>query len=310
MKKNTFGKTGYRVSPIGFGGAPVGYLGVDQERINTILGRLLDAGVNVIDTAACYPGSEAAIGRAVAHRRDDYVLVTKCGHKVEGVRGADWSARLIGETVDRALEKLRTDHIDVMLLHSCDLKILKKGDAIGALVKARDAGKIRWLGYSGDNKPALYAAGLPDVAVIQISVSICDQANLDDVLPAARENNVGVMAKRPIANAAWRKPSEQSGIYADYARTYRQRLGKMDITPEGLGFEGDPGVVWPEIALRFTLSQPGISTAIIGTTNPGRVDANIAALKKGPLPAPVLKKIRAAFKKAEARSGKRWTGQI
>ena len=72
MNKNAFGKTGLSVTPIGFGGAPIGYLGTEQGRITRILGELLDLGVNVIDTAECYPGSEEAIGAAVGHRREVY----------------------------------------------------------------------------------------------------------------------------------------------------------------------------------------------------------------------------------------------
>jgi len=309
MKTNTLGKTLLQVTPLGFGGAPVGYLGAGQARISAILGKLLDSGINVIDTAECYPGSEEAIGKAVGHRRDDYVLITKCGHRVEGLNGEEWSPALIDASVDSSLRRLRTDHIDVMLMHSCDLATLKKGEVLEVLVKARDAGKIRWLGYSGDNEEAAHAAELPDVAVIETSISICDQANIDHVLPRARERNVGVIAKRPLANAAWRPLSAQQGIYADYAKTYTERLEKMRLTPADLGFAGKPESVWPEIALRFTIWQAGVSTAIVGTTNPERVAANIAAAGRGPMGRDALERIRAAFKKAEAESGQVWTGQ-
>src|SRR5205085_8132144 len=112
------------------------------------------------------------------HRRKDYVLVSKCGSTLPDVPGAEWSAQLVAGTVDRALRQLKTDHLDVMLLHSCDLQTLKKSEALGALAKAREAGKIRFAGYSGDNEAAAYAAGLPDVAVIETSINIADQANI------------------------------------------------------------------------------------------------------------------------------------
>jgi aryl-alcohol dehydrogenase-like predicted oxidoreductase len=309
MDKVSFGKTGLDVTRLGFGGGPVGYLGTEKERVATVLNTLLDSGVNLIDTAACYPGSEEAIAQAVAHRRDEYILVTKCGHNVDGVRGAEWSDRLIRQTVDRALKLLKTDHIDVMLLHSCNLKTLQRGVAIGALVKAREAGKIRFAGYSGDNEEAAYAAGLPEVAVIETSISICDQVNIDAVLTLAGRHGAGVIAKRPIANAAWKSSSEQPGIYAGYASTYSERLAKMNIAPADLGFDGDPKAVWPEIALRFTLSQPGVHTAIAGTTDPEHVKANLAAAEKGPLPDDAVRKIREAFSSAESKAGSAWSGQ-
>ena len=72
-----------QVSPLGFGGAPIGYLATGQQQVARILNLLLDAGVNVIDTAECYPGSEPLIGQAVGHRRKEFVLVTKCGHQAD-----------------------------------------------------------------------------------------------------------------------------------------------------------------------------------------------------------------------------------
>jgi aryl-alcohol dehydrogenase-like predicted oxidoreductase len=307
MQKSPFGRTGLSVSPLGFGAAPIGFLKTDQDRVAAMLNFMLDAGVNLIDTAAMYQGSEALIGQAVGHRRGEFVLVSKCGTKVPDVDAPPWSAELVAKTVDRALRNLKTDHLDVMLLHSCDLETLQKGEALGALVKARAAGKIRHAGYSGDNETAACAASLPDVAVIETSINIADQRNIDVALPAAREHNVGVIAKRPIANAGWKDLSEQRGLYQTYAKTYSDRLKQMRLIPAELGFDAAPEEAWPELALRFTLSQPGVSTAIIGTTNPENARRNLAIVEKGPLPSVVVEKVRAAFRAADP--GGTWTGQ-
>ena len=309
MELRNLGKTGLEVSALGFGGAPIGYLETDRRQVVEILNTLLDRGVNLIDTAATYSGSEEAIGEAIGHRRDDYVLVSKCGQAFEDIEGTAWSSLAIEQTVERALRRLKTDHVDVMLLHSCDKETLKKGEALGALVKARDAGKIRFVGYSGDKEAAAHAAGLDEVAVIETSVSICDQANIEGVLPEARRNNVGVLAKRPIANAAWKDASEQRGIYVNYAKTYAGRLAKMAIAPADLGFPGEVGTAWSEIALRFTLSQPGVTTAIVGTTKASNVERNLEALSKGVLPENVVAELRAAFRRAEAAAGEPWLAQ-
>jgi len=309
VEKRTFGKTGLEVSVLGFGGAPIGFLETEQAQVGRILNLMLDRGVNLIDTAAMYRGSEELIGATVGHRRDEYVLVSKCGQAYPDLPGAAWSETVILATVDRALKRLRTDHLDVMLLHSCGLDILQNGEALGALVKARDAGKIRFAGYSGDNDEAVFACGLEDVAVLQTSINLVDQANIKAALPAAIAANVGVMAKRPIANAAWKPLETQRGLYSSYARLYTERFQAMGLNPADLGFEGDPARVWPEIALRFTLSQPGVTTAIVGSTNPANVEANIEAASKGPLDAETLTVIRNAFARAEAASGEVWTGQ-
>lgn len=309
METRRFGMTGLDISVLGFGGGPVGYLDTDRKQVAEILNTLLDRGINLIDTAAGYPGSEEAIGEGVGHRRDDYVLVSKCGRAFDDIEGAAWSAQAIGQTVDRALKRLRTDHLDVMLLHSCDLETLEKGEAIGALVTARDAGKIRFLGYSGDNEAAVYAAGLEEVDVIETSVNICDQANMDSVLPLAVQNNIGVLAKRPIANAAWRDSSEQGGMYKNYAQTYSDRLARMAITPADLGFPGDAAAAWPEIALRFTLAQPGVTAAIVGTTRVANAERNLEIVYKGALSEESVAALRASFQRAQAADGTPWPGQ-
>ncbi len=306
MEKRIFGKTGLSVTSLGFGAGPIGYLATDQEQVTTILNTLLDAGVNFIDTAAGYQGSEEAIGKAVGHRRHEFVLVSKCGRQSEGLPGADWSRELIATTVDQSLRRLKTDHLDVMLLHSCDLEVLQNGEALAALVKARQAGKLRFIGYSGDNEAAAFAARHPEVAVIEMSVNLCDQANLETVLPLARERNVGVIAKRPIANSAWRSPDQFKGIYLDYAKPYRDRFAAMDLCPSDLGFASDAD--WPEIALRFTLSHPGVHVAIIGTTKPGNARRNVETASKGPIPEQAVEQIRTAFKRAAAAQGQEWPG--
>ena len=303
MKKVRFGKTNLLVSPLGFGAAPIGFLDTEQDKVASILNTLLDAGVNVIDTAAMYQGSEELIANAVGHRRDEYVLVTKCGTEVPHAKGKAWSAELIRNTVDAALRRLRTDVLDVMLLHSCDLETLKKGEALGELVKARDAGKIRFAGYSGDNDAAAFAAAHPDVAVLETSISLVDQVNIDRALPVARKHDVAVIAKRPIANSCWRPLSDFQKFYPDYVRPYADRFQKMSLRPQDRGVPN--ATDWAEIALRFTLSHEGVHTAIIGTTNPENARSNISSADKGPLPTEAVRKIRDAFAKA---SNNQWPG--
>jgi aryl-alcohol dehydrogenase-like predicted oxidoreductase len=131
--------------------------------------------------------------------------------------------------------------------------------------------------------------------------------NIDRVLPKAAANNLGVLAKRPVANAAWKDLGEQPGLYKSYAKTYTDRLAKMRLDPTELGFGAAPQQAWPELALRFTLSQPGVHCAIIGTTNPDNARANLAAAEKGPLPPEVVKKIRETFRRADPKG--QWLGQ-
>lgn len=302
MQKRTLGRTGLDVSIIGLGSAPAAYLATDVAKFESLLNQVLDAGVNLIDTAASYPESEKTLGQLLASRRSEFVLVSKCGSKVPGIDGAAWSDALITATVDRAVVSLGPTPIDVMLLHSCDLATLKKGEAIGALMRAKQAGKIRHIGYSGDNEAAAYAVTLPEIEVLETSINVVDQINIDQALPAAVQHMVGVIVKRPIANAAWKDISQQQGLYKNYAKTYTERFEQMGVKPQDLGFND-----WPELALRFTLSQSGVTTAIIGTTNRANAMANLAAAGKGQLDAGVIEQIRAAFKQADPNG--QWLGQ-
>src|SRR5438552_2163983 len=248
MKHAAFGKAGLSVSALGFGAAPAAYLGAHRQQTIGMINDLLDAGMNVIDTAASYPGSEQFIGEHFSHRRSDYVLISKCGSTIPESSAPAWSTAQIAASVDRSLRWLKTDRIDVMLLHSCELDILQRNEALGALIKARDAGKISFAGYSGDNEAAAYAATLDDVAVIETSINIVDQINIDLVLPEARSRQIGVVAKRPIANAAWKPPHHQPGMYQSYAKTYTERFAKLKLNPRDLGFDGPPEQQWPQIA--------------------------------------------------------------
>ena len=307
MEKRILGKTGFEVSILGFGSAPAAFLKADAVVSTKLVHSLLDSGINLVDTATMYPGSHEFIGEYLSPRRNEFVLVSKVGQKMAGCSAAAWSGELIAHAIDQALLRMKTDHVDVMLLHSCDLSTLQNGEALGAMIKARDQGKINYVGYSGDNDAAAYAATLPDIAVIETSINIADQHNIDLVLPTAIKNNVGIIVKRPIANACWKDINSQLGLYKTYAAEYTKRFTAMGLTLDELGLEGDPAQVWPQVALRFTLFQQGVTSAIVGTTSPDNASRNILTATQGPLPAHIVARIRAAFRKANSEGT--WLGQ-
>ena len=158
MELRQFGKTDMRVSVLGFGGAEIGYQGIEQSRVNQLLNTALDGGLNVIDTAECYVDSQEKIGAAVGHRRGDYYLFTKMGHDFPGSTGAHWSPGLLRESIEHSLKALRTDRLDLLQLHTCSLEMLKEGSVIAILQDAKAAGKTRYIGYSGDREEAAWAA--------------------------------------------------------------------------------------------------------------------------------------------------------
>ena len=264
-----------RVSVLGFGGAEIGYESVAQNTVEELLNSALDAGLNVIDTAECYEGSEELIGKAVSHRRQDFFLFTKCGHP-RGPGSEDWSTPSILESIERSLRLLKTESVDLIQLHSCSEATLKKGDVISALQTAREKGFTRYIGYSGDSLAAKYAAECGAFDVLQTSINIADQEAIALALPIAREKHMGVIAKRPIANAAWKsghKPIDS------YHQPYWDRLTKLKYDfLSSANLEKSISV-----ALRFTLSVPGVHTAIVGTTKPERWQENAKLAGAGAL---------------------------
>ena len=296
MERRRLGRTGLRVSVLGFGGSEIGYERASQTAVDRLLGSALDAGLNVIDTAECYERSEQLIGAALATRRRECVVFTKCGHA--GVWGrADWRFASLVASIERSLERLRTDHVDLVQLHSCSEDVLRRGDAIRALETARERGLARFIGYSGDGAAARFAVECGAFDTLQTSLSVADQEPLHLTLPLAAERDMGVIAKRPIANVAWvgtRKPSRRA-----YGYEYWQRLQKLDYD-----FMKGPDAL--ATALRFTLSVPGVDTAIVGTARPGRFEENARHLAAGKLAAAEIAAIRARWAEVAGRS---WVGQ-
>ena len=305
LEKRRFGKTDMTVGVLGFGGAEIGYEKTDQATVEKLLNAALDAGLNVVDTAECYVDSEIQIGTAIAHRRKDFYLFTKCGHVSEGgERGSDWSKAGITSSLERSLKRLKTDAVDLLQLHSCSLEELQKGECIEALEAAKKAGKTRYIGYSGDSKAARFAVECGRFDSLQTSINICDQECIELTLPLAKEKSMGVIAKRPIANAVWRHEGKPP---SGYHHEYWDRLQKlkyefaMGEARNRQDADGPAGV-----AMRFTAMQPGVHVLIVGTTKPERWKQNADLLAAGPLPKAQLDTIRARWKEVATAE---WGGQ-
>jgi aryl-alcohol dehydrogenase-like predicted oxidoreductase len=300
MEKRRLGKTDMDVSVIGFGGSEIGYEKASAETAGALLNNALDLGINVIDTAECYHSSEELIGQTIANRRDQFFLFTKCGHPHGAESAPNWSQDSILESIQRSLARLQTEHVDIVHLHSCSEAELRKGDAIAALQTARNRGYTRYIGYSGDSHAARYAVECGAFDTLQTSLNIADQEALELTLPIAQQHNLGVIAKRPIANAAWKsghKPIES------YHHEYWERLRKLNY--DFLRQLDVPAAV--AIALRFTLTAPGVHTAIVGTAKPERLQENINLLSEGPLDQEQFNAIRERWEELAPRI---WVGQV
>jgi aryl-alcohol dehydrogenase-like predicted oxidoreductase len=285
------GATGLTVSALGLGAGQIGEAGIEDAVAARVLHAALDAGIRLVDTARGYGSSEERIGRHLAGREDAFVLVTKVGYDVEGAE--DWTAAAVTAGVERALRTLRRETLDVALLHSCSLEVLARGEVVEALLAARDAGNVRVAGYSGENEALRWAVASGHFGAVETSVNLADQWSLAHVLPDAAARGVGVIAKRPLANAPWRFADRPVG---EYAELYWERLRALRLEPA----DGD----WAGTALRFSAFAPGVWAAIVGTASVEHLREAVAAVERGPLPAAEAARWREAFAPYEER----WAG--
>jgi aryl-alcohol dehydrogenase-like predicted oxidoreductase len=289
----TLGATGIEVPVLGLGAGPLGDARLDEAAVDMLVARALDLGVTLFDTAPSYGTSEARLGRALGPRRHEAVIVTKGGYGVDGV--ADWTGDVIRLGIDAALRRLATDVIDVFLLHSCDAATLGRDDILGELERAKAAGKIRACGYSGENEALAAAVSSRRFDVVECSVSPFDRNSLTGPVGAAAAAGLGVLAKRTLANAAWRHVSAPE---ASDVRVYWERARAMAIDPSPLA--------WPELSLRFAAYAGGVSTALLGTASAHHLADACDAVRRGPLDAEISARLADAWR----AHGRDWPGVI
>jgi len=293
IRKRAFGNTGFDVSLLGYGAGQVGSPSVSEKDAEMLLNAVLDSGITLIDTARGYGKSEERIGKYLSHRRKDFILSTKVGYDIPGF--VNWTYDIILAGIDEALRVLQTDMIDIVHLHSCSVDMLERGEVTQALENARQSGKIRAAAYSGENEALAYAIDSGRFQAIQTSVNICDQRVMDRKLPTTVRRGIGVIAKRPLANAPWR--FEKRPI-ANYAEEYWLRWKAMQVDPHGMA--------WPELALRFAAFTPGVHSCIVATLNLDHLKENMAIIEKGPLADEMIVAMRSSFKEHDHN----WIGQI
>lgn len=289
MIYRNFGNTGLKVSALGFGAGQIGDYNVPEKQVEHLLNGALDLGINLIDTARGYYASEERVGKYISHRRSEFILSTKVGYGIEGFH--DWTYDIIIAGVDDALRILRTDYIDIVHLHSCSLDILQNGEVIDALNKTVENGKVSIAAYSGENEELKFAVDSNLFSSIMTSVNICDQVDIDNSIKAAKVKKMGVIAKRPLANALWRFAERP---YGNYAETYWLRWKEMNL-PE----QND----WQDIFIRFSAFTNGVDSAIIGTTKIDHLKQSIRSIEKGPLPEDIFNTIRKSFNQS-------WRGEV
>ena len=303
MEMRTLGKTGLRVSRLGAGLVEIGQFSIDEvQQAGRILGVALDAGINFLDTAECYANSEELIGLTVGHRRGEFVLATKAGHVSTGSSGQPWTGTTVRRGIDQSLKKLRTDRVDLVQVHAYDISAPPPDDVIEAVMDAKEAGKTRFVGYSGENEDAEWAieSGLFDT--LQISFNLVDQRPRYGIFERARERGMGIIAKRPIANAVWGKATSTGDAGLSGTSLERLRRARALLEPGPIA-ESPKDLI--ALSLGFVLAHEDVHTAIVGTRDPEHMLANIDTIERQ---LPLAHRTVADLHERYDRMGREWRG--
>jgi aryl-alcohol dehydrogenase-like predicted oxidoreductase len=307
ISSNAFGKTGARVTRLGFGAMELAQVagGAEEASIDQLLNAVLDSGINLIDTAPDYGASEELVGKFLHARRDEYFLASKCGCLVDRVPGLkdgklehDFSPLNVRAGVEQSLRRLRTDRLDLVQVHSSPGRtVLEAAGTVEEMTRLRDEGKVRFLGMSS-TLPEL--EGHLDMGVFdafQIPYSAL-QPEHEELIRRASEAGAGTIIRGAVARGAT-APDHDEGAKHDYWRNFisarRDLWERADF--DGLLREaGDMPRM--EFMLRFALSHTGLSTAIVGTSNVGHLQSNIEAASKGPLSVDLVREAKRRVREA------------
>ncbi|MCH9653783.1 MAG: aldo/keto reductase [Planctomycetes bacterium] len=245
MQYRPLGNTGFSISALGFGAFKIGrnqqikysqpYDLPDDNTTERLLNSILDLGINHIDTAPAYGISEERVGQFLTHRRSEFLLSTKIGETFENGRSTyDFSRDSLETSIERSLCRLKTDVLDVVLIHSNqdEEEILTQTDTIEVLQEAKQAGKIRWIGLSGKTQAGAESA-LAWADVLMLEYHMEDRSH-ESLIQEASQQGIGVIVKKGLAS----------------------------------------GHLPPEEAISFVLSHSGVSNLVVGGLNLDHIQTN------------------------------------
>jgi aryl-alcohol dehydrogenase-like predicted oxidoreductase len=311
MRYRTLGATGLVVSEIGFGAWGIGgktpgatsYGPTSDDASRDALRRAFDCGITFYDTANVYGDghSETLLGEVFRTRRDRVIVATKAGRPVYAER-PDYSGAELRRSLEGSLRRLGTDYVDLYQLHDPPPAVLRDGDTLATLDRLRAEGKVRAVGVSV-RSPDDGLAVVRDhgILAVHVNLNLIDQrARENGLLALAAERGAGLIARTPLCfgllsgrvapdalfdpsdhRSAWPRP--QIARWAEASRLFIAAVAARERqTPA-------------QLALRFCLSFPGVSTVIPGMLTAAEVEENAAAADLGPLGADDLAEIARVY---------------
>ena len=283
MKYRPLGRTGIHVSPFALGAMMFSSFGnSDQDDVNRMMGRALDAGINLVDTADAYGDSEEMVGRALKGRRDDVVLASKFARPIgDDVNRRGGSRRWIMNAVENSLRRLQTDHLDLYQMHRPDPETDVE-ETLSALSDLVHSGKVRAIGSSDMPASEIVEAqwtaerrGLERFRVEQPHYSLLDRTIEREVLPVAQRYGMGTVIWSPLASGML------TGRVRRGQETDLRRVGmfaalrderRIDAVERFIPLAEEAGLPLTHLALAFVIAHPGVTAALIGPRTMEQLD--------------------------------------
>lgn len=282
MEKAVLGRTGLNVTKLGFGameirgtrvwnGRPI----ADAES-GRILNAVLDGGINFIDTSYDYGRSEELIGTYISHRRDEFYLATKCGCTLVDHGDHDetphvWTRENLLHNIETSLIRMKTDYVDLWQLHGPTPQQAEEGQLLEVLQEIQATGKVRHIGISSYQPHLVSFIEKGAFETFQIPYSALEREH-EEYIAQAAATGAGIIIRGGVGRG---EPGAGLGS-ADRWQLWDK--AKLDELLE----EGESRTAF---LLRFTLSNPFMSTTIVGTINPAHMAENLRIADKGALPA-------------------------
>jgi myo-inositol catabolism protein IolS len=301
MEYRQFGRTGLEVSAVGFGCQEIGggYGSIEESEFAQAVDRALDLGINCFDTAEAYGfgASEQALGRALGNRRDEAIVVTKFGTGYpDAPNFRDSSRDRVRSSIDKSLKNLGTDHVDVYLVHWPD-RSTPFEETMQALDDIVRDGKARFVGLSNFTRDEIEACmATRRVDVVQYGLNMFDRRMQREILPYCDAQGIGFEAYGSLAYGLlsgtlapdvefprddWRAKSDKWGVMAPL---FTNLFGR-DAIPRNVaaadelrGIAARYGRSLPQLALRWTTSNPAVNTSLVGCRDVAEVEDNVGAL--------------------------------
>jgi L-galactose dehydrogenase len=289
MRYKPLGKTGIAVSVIGFGGAPLGneFGGVDLAEGERAVHLAAERGINFFDTSPYYGRtlSETRLGAALADRRQQVVLSTKCGRYDTAL--FDFSGARVKSSVEESLQRLQTDYIDLLIAHDIEFAHREQviDETVPAMRELQRAGKVRAVGISG--LPLKVLADVAMRAKVDFVLSYCRYNPLIQdmdlhLTPVVEREGIGLLNAAPVHLRLLTK----EGALPKHPAPESVKQAGREIVEACLRHGADPAIV----ALQFCLRHPYAASTCVGISNGREVERNLTALDSE-IPAELLAEI-------------------